>query len=76
VLVARADEVLFSKGYGSANLEWKIPGANTAPLLAESEAVFYFEGTNLRIEFLRDASGAVTEMLLQQGTRQDRARRR
>lgn len=28
VLVARGNEVLFSKGYGSANLEWQIP--NTA----------------------------------------------
>jgi CubicO group peptidase (beta-lactamase class C family) len=27
VLVARGDEVLFSKGYGSANLEWDIPNA-------------------------------------------------
>jgi CubicO group peptidase (beta-lactamase class C family) len=25
VLVARGDQVLFSKGYGSANLEWDIP---------------------------------------------------
>lgn len=25
VLVARGDEVLFSKAYGSANLEWKVP---------------------------------------------------
>jgi hypothetical protein len=25
VLVARGDEVLLSKGYGSANLEWNIP---------------------------------------------------
>jgi len=27
VLVARGDEVLFSKGYGSANLEWEIPNS-------------------------------------------------
>ena len=25
VLVARGDEILLSKGYGSANLEWNIP---------------------------------------------------
>src|SRR5262245_48419969 len=25
VLVARGDQVLFSRGYGSANLEWNIP---------------------------------------------------
>src|SRR5258706_5257380 len=27
VLVARGSQVLFSKGYGSANLEWDIPNA-------------------------------------------------
>ena len=27
VLVARGDQMLFSKGYGSANLEWNIPNA-------------------------------------------------
>ena len=52
-----------------------VNGANKAPLLAESETVFYFGGSNIRIEFIRDASGAVTEMLMQSGTRQDRARR-
>lgn len=44
-------------------------------LVAESETVFYFEGANLRVEFIRNASGAVTEMLMQQGTRQERATR-
>jgi hypothetical protein len=29
VLVARGDKVLFSKGYGSANLEWNIPNTPT-----------------------------------------------
>src|SRR5438477_9514768 len=29
VLVARGNEVLFSKGYGSANLEWNIPNTPT-----------------------------------------------
>src|SRR5213080_4618910 len=29
VLVARGSEVLFSKGYGSANLEWSIPNSPT-----------------------------------------------
>src|SRR6476620_10517785 len=28
-LVARGNEVLFSKGYGSANLEWQIPNTPT-----------------------------------------------
>src|ERR1022692_5225508 len=27
VLVARGDEVLLSKGYGSANLEWDVPNS-------------------------------------------------
>src|SRR5438477_7777331 len=29
VLVARGNEVLFSKGYGSANLEWSVPNTPT-----------------------------------------------
>lgn len=29
VLVARGDQILFSKGYGEANLEWHIPNAPT-----------------------------------------------
>jgi CubicO group peptidase (beta-lactamase class C family) len=29
VLVARGDEILFSKGYGMANVEWNIPNAPT-----------------------------------------------
>ena len=29
VLVARSSDVLFSKGYGSANLEWDIPNSST-----------------------------------------------
>src|SRR5919109_4873267 len=29
VLVARGSDVLFSKGYGSANLEWAIPNTPT-----------------------------------------------
>jgi CubicO group peptidase (beta-lactamase class C family) len=44
-------------------------------LLAESETVFYAQGSNMRVEFIRDASGAVTEIVLQAGTRRDRARR-
>lgn len=51
-------------------------GPDKTPLLAESETVFYLAGTNMRIEFIRDVGGAVVEMLMQQGMRQDRARRR
>ena len=50
-------------------------GPQKTRLLAESETVFYLEGTNLRVEFVRDASGAVVEMVMHQGTRQDRAKR-
>jgi len=53
-----------------------VSGANKTPLLAESETRFYLSNTNLVVEFVRDATGAVTEMVLQQGTRQERARRR
>jgi CubicO group peptidase (beta-lactamase class C family) len=50
-------------------------GPQKARLLAESESTFYLEGTNLRVEFVRDASGSVVEMVVHQGTRQDRAKR-
>ena len=53
-----------------------VSGANKTPLLAESETSFYISNTNLRVEFIRDATGAVTEMVVQQGTHQERARRR
>lgn len=39
------------------------------------EQVFYLEGTNLRVEFVRDASGSIVELVMHQGTRQDRAKR-
>jgi CubicO group peptidase (beta-lactamase class C family) len=51
-------------------------GPDRTPLVAESETVFYLQGTNVRVEFVRDAAGVVTEMVLQQGTRRDRASRR
>jgi CubicO group peptidase (beta-lactamase class C family) len=47
----------------------------TTPLLAESESSFYLQGTNLRLEFVRDANGVVTELMMQQGTRTERATR-
>jgi CubicO group peptidase (beta-lactamase class C family) len=53
-----------------------VAGGNKTPLLAESETSFYLANTDLRVEFIRDATGAVIEMVLQQGTIQDRARRR
>jgi CubicO group peptidase (beta-lactamase class C family) len=58
-----------------AQLSAKPRGGNTLQLLAESETSFFIKGMNLRVEFIRDASGAVTEFVMHQGTRQDRARR-
>jgi hypothetical protein len=45
------------------------------PLLAESERMFFIRDLNIQVEFVRDASGAVTEFITLQGGRQDRARR-
>lgn len=45
------------------------------PLLAESERMFFIRDLNIQVEFVRDASGAVTEFITHQGGRQDRARR-
>jgi CubicO group peptidase (beta-lactamase class C family) len=45
------------------------------PLLAESERMFFIRDLNIQVEFVRDASGAVTEFVTHQGGRQDRARR-
>jgi CubicO group peptidase (beta-lactamase class C family) len=50
-------------------------GPQKTRLLAESETTFYLEGMNIKVEFVRDASGAVVEMVMHQGTRQDRAKR-
>ena len=45
------------------------------PLLAESERMFFIRDLNMQVEFVRDASGAITELTTYQGGRQDRARR-
>ena len=45
------------------------------PLLAESERTFFIRELNVQVEFVRDASGAVTEFITSQGGRQDRVRR-
>ena len=37
VLVARGSEVLLSKGYGSANLEWNVPNSPGAKFRLEAE---------------------------------------
>lgn len=50
-------------------------GGNAMAILAESERRFFFRDSPLAIEFVLDDAGAVTELLVHQGTRQDRARR-
>ena len=42
---------------------------------AESETSFFMEGTNLRLEFVRDAGGVVTGLVVHSGTHQERATR-
>jgi CubicO group peptidase (beta-lactamase class C family) len=48
------------------------PGGNKLPMLAESETMFFFRDMNVRVEFIKDSTGAVTEMVIHQGTRQTR----
>jgi len=50
-------------------------GGNALPFLAESETRFFVRDINLVVEFVRDGAGNVTEVLMLQGTRQERATR-
>jgi CubicO group peptidase (beta-lactamase class C family) len=50
-------------------------GGNALPFLAESETRFFLRDINVVVEFVRDGAGNVTEMLMLQGTRQERATR-
>ena len=58
-----------------AQLAVQPTGGNTLHLLAESESRFFIRDINLVIEFVRDATGTVTEFVMRQGTRQDSAAR-
>jgi hypothetical protein len=58
-----------------AQLSAQTPDGRTTPLLAESETSFFMEGTNVRLEFVRDAGGVVTGLVVHQGTHQERATR-
>ena len=58
-----------------AQLALQPPDGRTSPLLAESETSFFIEGTNVRVEFVRDAGGVVTGLVVHQGTHQERATR-
>src|SRR6266545_3850213 len=52
------------------------PGGGTAlPLLAESEARFFNRDINVVVEFVRDGAGNVAELVILQGTHQERATR-
>jgi hypothetical protein len=50
-------------------------GGNKLQLLAESETMFFPEGMNMRVEFVKDDAGTITAMILHAGTRQQRAPR-
>ena len=43
------------------------------PLLAESETLLFMEGTNVRVEFERDAGGVMAGLVVHQGVLQERA---
>jgi CubicO group peptidase (beta-lactamase class C family) len=45
------------------------------PMLAESDRMFFIRELNVQVEFVRDASGAITELIANQGGRLERARR-
>ena len=49
-------------------------GAPALTLLAESETRFFIRDRNLQIEFVRDTAGTVTELVVSQGTLQERGR--
>ena len=50
-------------------------GGKPVPLLAESETRFFIRDLNLVIDFVRDGAGNVTELVMLQGTRQERLAR-
>ena len=49
-------------------------GAPALTLLAESETRFFIRDRNLQIEFVRDTAATVTELVVSQGTLQERGR--
>ena len=50
-------------------------GGTTLPLLAESETRFFNRDINVVVEFVRDGAGNVAELVVLQGTHQERATR-
>ena len=51
------------------------PRGKALPLLAESETRFFMRDINVAVEFVRDGAGSVTEVVMHQGTLQERATR-
>jgi len=58
-----------------AQLALQPPGGPALPVLAESETRFFIREPNLSLEFLRDGAGNVTDVVILQGTREERATR-
>jgi hypothetical protein len=58
-----------------AQLVLQPTGGNALTLLAESETRFFIRNINLVVDFVLDAAGSVTEIVVVQGTRQERATR-
>ena len=58
-----------------AQLVLQPTGGNPLILLAESQTRFFIRNINLVVDFILDAAGSVTEIVIVQGTRQERATR-
>jgi hypothetical protein len=80
VIAGYVGEYEFSNGQKTtarvddAQLVLQTAGAPALTLLAESETRFFVRDRNLQIEFVRDLAGTVTELVVIQGTLQERAR--
>ncbi|HYE86206.1 MAG TPA: DUF3471 domain-containing protein, partial [Vicinamibacterales bacterium] len=58
----------------AGQLAFQAPG-RTSPIHAESNNRFFVPNSNLLFEFVADATGVVTAVIVHQGTRQERATR-
>ena len=87
ITLAPAMIAAYAGSYQSANgqrIAVKVDGTQLAlqptggpalPLLAESESRFFIREANVQIEFVRDGTGTVTQLIVLQGTLQERALR-
>lgn len=69
-----ADARLRGVGRGASALDRPLRGT-ALPLLAESETRFFNRDINVVVEFVRDGAGNVAELVVLQGTHQERATR-